>query len=113
MNINPGEFKKKIQIIKIEMTKDKDGFKVPTERVILRTYASITNTSGKTLITSNASFENATTRFLIRTPKQQINTLYTIKYNDHYYTIDFVNNYNEDNHYTEIYGKRTDLNGDT
>ncbi len=113
MNINPGELKKKIQIIKLEMTKDRDGFKVPTERVILRTHASVSNTSGKTLITSNASFENATTRFLIRTPKTEINTMYTIKYNDHYYTIDFINNYNEEKHYTEIIGKRTDLNGES
>ena len=111
MNVNPAEFNKKIQIIEIDKTKDSDGFPIETENLILKTYASINNTSGKTLITANASFENATTRFLIRTPKTEIKTKYLIKYKTYYYSIDFINNYNEENHYTEIIGKRTDLNG--
>ena len=111
MNINPAEFKKKIQIITFEETKDSDGFPVKSESIVLRTYASINNTSGKTLIDANASFENATTRFLIRTPKTELKTKYLIKYKNYYYSIDFINNYNEENHYTEIIGKRTDLNG--
>ena len=63
------------------------------------------------MIKSNANFENATTRFLMRTHKKEIKTSYTIKYNSQYYSIDFINNYNEENKYTEIIGKRTDLNG--
>ena len=111
MNINPGKFNKKIQIINEIETKDNDGFPIKDEEIVLSTFASINNTSGKTMIESNASFENANTRFLIRTPKAELKTNYYIKYNNHKYSIDFINNYNEENHYTEIIGKRTDLNG--
>jgi len=111
MVVNPGEFNKKIQIIRLQMMKDKDGFEEQKEEIILKVYASINNTSGKTLITSNASFENATTRFLIRTPKTKFKTKDLVKYKDYYYSIDFINNYKEENHYTEIIIKRNDLNG--
>lgn len=111
MNINPGKLNRKIQIINITESKDNDGFPIEVEEIILNTYASINNTTGKTLIESNASFENASTRFLIRTPKVEIKTKYKIKYKNYCYSIDFINNYNEENHYTEIIGKRTDLNG--
>ena len=111
MNINPGKFNKRIKIIDITESKDSDGFPEKTEEIILNTFASINNTTGSTMIKSNASFENANTRFLIRTPKVEIKTKYKIKYKEYYYTIDFINNYNEENHYTEIIGKRTDLNG--
>lgn len=113
MNINPAKFNKKIKIVDIIETKDVDGFPIKTEEIILNTFASVNNTSGKTLIESNASFENASTRFLIRTPKTELKTKYFIKYKNRKYTIDFINNYNEENHYTEIIGKRTDLNGES
>lgn len=111
MNINPGKLNKKIQIVKVIENKDEDGFPIKEEELILKTFASINNTTGKTMIESNASFENANTRFLIRTPKAEIKTNYYIKYKEYIYSIDFINNYNEEKHYTEIIGKRTDLNG--
>lgn len=113
MNVNPANFDKKIKIISLHgETKDEDGFENPNEVVIKELYAQVTHTSGSTLIKSNASFENANTRFFFRTPKVELKTSYFIKYKDYYYTIDYINPYNEENHYTEIYGRRADLNGE-
>ena len=111
MIVNPGELNKKIQIISLEKVKDNDGFSSETEKIIVSTFAKVTNTSGTTIIKSNANFEDANTRFLLRTPKEEIKTNYKVKYKNYIYSIDYINNYNEDDKYTEIYGKRTDLNG--
>ena len=64
--INAGKYSKKIVIYEIVDGKDSAGFPVPTEQVILTTYASVKTTRGFTLIANNSDFEKAFTNFTIR-----------------------------------------------
>lgn len=102
MYVNAGNLNKKIEIIRLEETKDKDGFPIKKETVILKTWAQVTNISGTELIKSNSDFSEIKTRFLIRAPKKNINKDMFIKFNQNSYNITYVNNYNFKGEYTEI-----------
>lgn len=102
MQVNPGNFDKKIEIIKNILTKDKDGFEIKTEEIILKTWAQITNKSGGEAEAENSDFVFIKTRFLIRTPKLSIDKDYKIKFRGKTYDIAYINDYNFDGLYTEI-----------
>lgn len=102
MLINPGDFDKKISIIKFEITKDSDGFEEKSEIVILTTWAQVTNVSGTELLRSNSDFSEVKTRFLMRTPKVSLDKDMVIKFADNSYNIVYINDYNYDGKYTEI-----------
>ncbi len=102
MYVNAGSFNKKIEIIKLEETKDKDGFPVKNEVLVLKTWAQITNISGTELIKSNSDFAQIKTRFLVRTPKKIIKKDMFIKFRNNFYNITYVNNYCFKDQYTEI-----------
>ena len=50
MYVNAGNFNKKIEVIEFKETKDKDGFPIKNEVLVLKTWAQITNVSGTELI---------------------------------------------------------------
>ncbi len=80
MQINPGIFKKKIEIIRFEIRKDADGFEIKTEVLVVATKAQVTNTSGTELQRSNSDFSETKTRFFMRTPKQKLDAEMAIKF---------------------------------
>ena len=102
MYVNAGNLNKKIQIIKFEETKDKDGFPIKIENIVLKSWAQVTNISGTELIKSNSDFAQIKTRFLIRTPKKAIEKDMFIKFKGNFYNIIYINNYSFKNEYTEI-----------
>lgn len=120
MQINPGNFDKKIEIIKFEQAKDSDGFPENKEVVVLKTWAQVTNTSGTEVLRSNSDFSEVKTRFLMRTPKvaakpsARMGTPYEqsecgglnkdmcIKFRGNVYNIVYINDYSYDKKYTEI-----------
>ena len=102
MYVNAGNFDKKIEIVKFEESKDKDGFSVKNEALVLKTWAQITNISGTELIKSNSDFAQIKTRFLVRTPKKTIKKDMFIKFINNFYNITYVNNYCFKDQYTEI-----------
>lgn len=102
MQVNPGNFDKKIEIIKYEIQKDSDGFENKTEVTILNTWAQVTNTSGTEVLRSNSDFSEVKTRFLMRTPKIEINKDMYIKFSGNIYNIVYINDYSYDKKYTEI-----------
>ena len=67
MVINPGNFDKRIKIIKYEIKKDSDGFEEKIENVVSITWAQVTNISGTEILCSNSDFSEVKTRFLMRT----------------------------------------------
>ena len=71
MQINPGIFNKKIEIIKITETKDSDGFPIKSEAVILSTWVHVTNVSGTEIMRSNSDFSEVKTRFLINEREEE------------------------------------------
>lgn len=102
MYINVGNLNKKIEIIKFEEIKDKDGFPIKSEVLILKTWAQVTNISGTELIKNNSDFAQVKTRFLIRTPRKAIEKDMFIKFKGSFYNIIYTNNYNFKDEYTEI-----------
>ena len=102
MYVNAGNLNKKIEIIKFEESKDKDGFSVKNEVLVLKTWAQVTNISGAELIKSNSDFAEIKTRFLIRTPKAEITKDMMIKFKGSVYNITYINNYSFKDEYTEI-----------
>ncbi|MDR1240276.1 MAG: phage head closure protein [Oscillospiraceae bacterium] len=102
MQINPGVLNKKIQIICYILTKDLDGFEVKTEEVLLKTWAQVSNKSGKEIYDADSDFSVVQTRFLVRTPKLVIDKDYKIKFRGKIYEIIYINDYSFDGIYTEI-----------
>jgi SPP1 family predicted phage head-tail adaptor len=103
--INAGNYNKKISIYKIVEVEDDAGFKVKTESIILNTFAKVKTTRGMTLIINNTDFEKAYTNFTIRFPKVEITRDMLIKYNGKTYSIEYLNNIDEDNVELEIQAK--------
>ena len=102
MQINPGSFDKKIEIMRYEIQKDLDGFENKEEITVLNTWAQVTNTSGTEILGSNSGFSEVKTRFLMRTPKTEINKDMYIKFKRNVYNIVYINDYSYDKKYTEI-----------
>jgi SPP1 family predicted phage head-tail adaptor len=102
MQKNPGKLNKKIQIICYILTKDTDGFEIKTEKILLETWAQVSNKSGKEIYDSDSEFSVVQTRFLIRTPKMTIDKDFLIKFRNKVYEIIYVNDYNFDGFYMEI-----------
>lgn len=102
---NAGKYNKKISIFQVEEVEDSDGFPVKKEVPILETFASVKTTKGFTLIASGSDFEKAYTNFTIRYPKTEITRDMRIKYNSKIYTIEYLNNVNEENVELEIQAK--------
>ena len=67
--LNAGKYKYQITIYQVISGKDKDGFPVDTEEIILQPYAYVKTTKGFTLIKNNSDFEKALTNFTIRYSK--------------------------------------------
>lgn len=102
MVINPGNFDKRIKIIKYEIKKDSDGFEEKIENVVSITWAQVTNISGTEILRSNSDFSEVKTRFLMRTPKIKLNKDMFIKFAGNDYNIVYINDYGYDKKYTEI-----------
>ena len=107
MNIvkNAGRFNKHIQIVKVVTTKDKDGFPVKSDELVLEPWAEVKTTKGFTLIVNNTDFEKAFTNFTIRYPVTKIDRDMIILFNGKRYTIQYLNNVNEANVELEIQAK--------
>ena len=102
MVINPGNFDKKIAVIKFESRKDSDGFEKKSEVVVLLTWAQVTNISGTEILRSNSDFSEVKTRFLMRTPKIKLDKDMVIKFDGNAYNIAYINDYGYNKKYTEI-----------
>lgn len=102
MYVNAGNFDIKIEIVKFEESKDKDGFPLKNEVLVLKTWAQITNISGTELIKNNSDFAENKTRFLLRTSKKSIEKDMFIKFRGSFYNIIYTNNYSFKDQYTEI-----------
>lgn len=102
MQINPGCLNKKIQVIQYQTQKDTDGFEEKIEAIVLKTWAQVTNTSGTEILRLNSDFSKVKTRFLLRTPKINIDKDIVIKFNGNIYNIVYINDYSFDKNYTEI-----------
>ncbi len=106
---NPGEYNKKIKIVKSIPAKDNDGFYTNDNyEVVLQTFAKVKTTSGFTLIVNDSDFEKALTNFTIRYPKAEITRDMYVEFKGRYYSIEYLNNVDEANIELEIQAKIVD-----
>lgn len=95
--INAGKYNKRISIFETTVFKDKAGFQHKEEKLVLQTYANVKTTKGFTLIKNETDFEKAYTNFTIRKPPVTIiNRDMHVKFRDKTYTIEYLNNVDED-----------------
>ena len=94
--INAGKYNKKIDIYSVTYGKDSQGYKTGTRTLALSTWASVKTTRGMTIIKNDSDFEKAYTNFTIRYPLTAINRDMQIDFNGKAYTIEYLNNVNED-----------------
>lgn len=102
MYVNPGELKKRISIVKLVPSKDKDGFINNENELVGQCWAKATQKSIKEVIESGTEFNLESYRFLIRTIKTPITREMFVLYKGNYYQIEYVNDYNDEGVYTEI-----------
>lgn len=103
--INAGKYNHKISIYSTEVVEDGHGFQKEVPKIILTTYANIKTTRGSTLIRNGTDFERAYTNFTIRYPKTEINRDMMVKFGNKDYTIEYLNNIDEENVELEIQAK--------
>lgn len=103
--INAGKYNKRIQIYSTQVIKDAQGFQSVQETLALETYAAVKTTRGMTIIRNDSDFEKALTNFTIRYPKTEINRDMIIRFRGKSYTIEYLNNVNEENVELEIQAK--------
>lgn len=101
--MNAGKYNKRIRIYKVETVKNANGFQTKQKTIVLQPYASVKTTRGMTLIINGSDFEQAYTNFTIRYPSQtEINRDMLIEFHGKEYSIEYLNNVNEDNVELEI-----------
>lgn len=119
--INAGKYNKKITIYQVWNAKDAQGVPVESEHAILTCYANVKTTKGFTLIANNSDFEKALTNFTIRYSQKVVdayngvedawdevdysNRDLLIKFNNKNYTVEYLNNVNENNIELEMQSK--------
>jgi len=103
--LNAGKYNKQISIYQVTKGEDASGFKNPTKTLLLKTWANVKTTKGFTLIANNSDFEKAYTNFTIRYPKTKITRDMIIEFNSKEYTIEYLNNVDEENIELEIQAK--------
>lgn len=94
--MNAGKYNRKISIIRITEREDSEGFKQKEPVTILSAWASVKTTKGFTLMSSGSDFEKAYTNFTIRYPKTKITRDMLIQYGGKTYSIEYLNNVNEE-----------------
>lgn len=97
MSSGAGKYNKKIQIYKEGTERDKEGFSEPSLTLVYTVNANVKTTKGYTLLKSGSDFEGAHTNFTIRYPKTEITRDMLVKFKGKYYSIEYLNNVNEEN----------------
>ena len=114
MGINAGKYNRRITIYKIVLGKDSQGFQTNTQVTVLQPYASVKTTKGFTLIANNSDFEKAYTNFTIRYSQTVESAYYDavdsnrdlmISYKGKTYTVQYLNNIDEQNVELELQAK--------
>ena len=95
--LNAGKYNKRIEICKTETVENENGFQTEQKTRVLSPYASVKTTRGMTMIKNGKKKKKAYTNFTIRYPKAEINRDMVIEFHGKEYSIEYLNNVNEDN----------------
>lgn len=113
MSVNAGKYRHPIKVCHVVRTYSTNGFPVENLATILNTRAEVKTTKGMTLIANDTDFEKAYTRFTIRYPRHiQITRDMFVVFDGQQYSIEYLNNVNEDGKELEMQCKLVDINKD-
>ena len=112
IHINAGELNRRIQIIKLGVVRDADGYEVPQEELVLGCWAKVTRVSGTEMVKANADFGEEKVRFLIRYPRTAIDRKMFVRFEGREYEIQYINDYSG-RRYMEIWGTWKSKGGST
>lgn len=110
--INAGEFKHRITIVRNSKTTDNDGFKSATPTEVCKAWAKINTTKGYTLIAQGSSFEDATTRMLIRKPAVEIRDTDIVLFKGKKWRIRYLNEIDHTGTFIELQVETVNQKGD-
>lgn len=111
MEVNAGELNKRIKIIKVTKSKDKDGYETVTEMVVRAPWAKFSQTSGTELVKANADMSEVMVRFLIRWSSTPMSRKMVVRYAGDDYEIEYINGYGDSREYVELWCRRLTLEG--
>ena len=94
--INAGKYNKKITIWTRRIEKENGYQQIVLGQLLATVFASVKTTRGMTLIAAGSDFERACTNFTIRRPKVEISRKHLIRYKSKTYTIEYINDINEE-----------------
>lgn len=100
--INAGDFKHRISIVRRTQNTDGDGFSTASDTEVVKAWAKINTTKGFTLVSQGSNFEDATTRFLIRTPTVEILRTDLVLFKGKEWRIRYLNNIDQSDELTEL-----------
>lgn len=109
MSINAGKYNKRISIYSTTVIKDDEGFQSVVRTLVLQPFAAVKTTRGFTLIRNDTDFEKAYTNFTIRYPHTPINRDMEVEFNGKTYTIEYINNVDENNVELELQCKLVEI----
>lgn len=94
--MNAGKYNKKIGIWTSRIETE-TGYqqRVPLA-LVMTAFADVKTTRGMTLIAAGSDFEKAYTNFTIRRPKAEITRRHLVRYQSKTYSIEYINNINEE-----------------
>lgn len=105
--MNAGKYSHKIRIYRTAIQEDSSGFQTEVDDgTVLTPYAEVKTTRGMTIIRNDSDFEKALTRFVIRYPHNtEINRDMRIEFKGKSYTIEYLDNVDEESKELEIQAK--------
>ena len=103
MEVNAGELNKRIKIIKVTKSKDKDGYETVTEMVVRAPWAKFSQTSGTELVKADADMSEVKARFMIRWSRTKLSRKMIVRYGGNDYQIEYINPYGDSKEYVELW----------
>lgn len=111
MNIDASHLNKKLQIVRVTVERDPDGYERRTETVIRNPWGQFSQTSGTEALKSGAGLSEVKGRFLIRWTATQISRKDLVRYNGQDWEIEYINSYGDSREYVELICKLQTLGG--
>ena len=108
MYVNPGELRKKIQIVADSGEKDEDGFPVG-DKIVHKCSAKYSRKTGTEKDGAGAEINEVAVRFLIRYTKKALHKNMKVLYAGKRYDIQDINDIQDEHRYMEIFCKVGDL----
>ena len=111
MNIDASHLNKRLQIVRVTVELDADGYERRTETVIRSPWGQFSQTSGTEALKSGADLAEVKGRFLIRWTATQISRKDLVRYNGQDWEIEYINSYGDSREYVELICKLQTLGG--